>query len=61
MSLRGHAHALSASQKGWLVVQPTREVMTPFVYFNRVAWDLGFSQNPNVASRTLINIPLIKA
>jgi hypothetical protein len=51
---------LKCIPKGWLVVWPTREVMTPFAYFNCVAWDLGFSQNLNVASRTLISIPLIK-
>jgi hypothetical protein len=31
--------------------------MTPFAYFNQVVWDLGFWQNLNVASHTLISKP----
>jgi hypothetical protein len=42
VSLWGRAHAQSASQKGWLVTVATWEVMTPFAYYNRVPWDLGF-------------------
>jgi hypothetical protein len=34
--------------------------MTSFAYYNHVAWDLGFLQSLNVASRTLIGILLIR-
>jgi hypothetical protein len=42
--LAGTCTCLKCIPKGWLVVRPTREVMTPFAYFNHVAWDLGFGK-----------------
>jgi len=42
--LVGTCTCLKCIPKGSLVVQPMREVMTSFAYFNRVAWDLGFGK-----------------
>jgi len=38
-----------------------QKFMTVFAYYNHVAWGLGFFlQSLNVASRTLIGIPLLR-
>jgi len=50
--LAGTCTCLKCIPKGWLVVRPTWEVMTPFTYFNPVAWDLGFGK-----ARMLLLIP----
>ncbi len=38
----GHAHVQNASQRVGRWWRPMQEVMTPFAYYNRVVWDLGF-------------------
>jgi hypothetical protein len=42
--LVGTCTCLKCIPKGWLVVRPTWEVITPFAYFNYVVWDLGFGK-----------------
>ncbi len=54
--LAGTRTCLKCIPKGWLVVRPTREVMTPFAYF-KCSLGLGFWQNLSVVSRTLIKKP----
>jgi hypothetical protein len=44
VSLRGHAQALNASQKGWLVVAANAGSHDPVRVFYRVVWDLGFGK-----------------
>ncbi len=53
--LAGTCTCLKCILKGWLVLWPTREVMTRSHTLS-VVWDLGLA-NPSVASCTLISKP----
>jgi hypothetical protein len=53
--LAGTCTCLKCISNSWLVVWPTREVMTRSHTLN-VVWDLGLA-NLSVASRTLISKP----